>query len=95
MEPSDAAELQVLLEGVDLPAQKAELVRYAAEQGATPSQIGLLAGLPAEEFDTIDEVGEQLVPVQPGRENEVPHEPKEESGAPPGGEAYTLRPASS
>jgi hypothetical protein len=89
MEPSDAAELQVLLEGVDLPAQKAELVRYAAEQRATPSQIGLLAGLPDEEFDTIDAIGEQLAPVQPESKDEVPHEPKEESGDPPGGDAYT------
>jgi hypothetical protein len=89
MEFADVAELQTVLEGVGLPAEKSELVQYAAAQAATPTQLGLLASLPDEEFDTIDEVAECLMRVQPEREDEVPHEPKEESGAPPGGDAYT------
>jgi hypothetical protein len=89
MELIDVAELQTVLEGVDLPAEKAELIRYAARQQATPTQLGLLASLPDEEFDTIDAVAERLLSVQPEYKAEVPHEPKEESGLPPGGAEYT------
>jgi hypothetical protein len=89
VELSRVAELQVVLEGISLPAERSELLDYAARQGATPLQIGLLHRLPEQEFDTIDEVAETLVRVQPEREHEVPHSPGEESGAPPGGDAYT------
>lgn len=91
MELKDVAELQTLLEGVALPAERAELLDYAERQGASASQLGMLKGLPDEEFETIDEVAEELVPVQPQEEDEVPHEPKEESGDPPGGDAYTQK----
>jgi hypothetical protein len=89
MELSRVAELQVVLEGVSLPAERSELLSHAEQQGATPLQIGMLHRLPDREFDTIDEVAETLVRVQPEREHEVPHSPVEESGAPPGGDAYT------
>lgn len=85
----DVAELQVIVEGVDLPAAKAQLVNYAATQGATPTQLALLAGLPDREFETIDELAECLVRVQPKYDDEVPHRPREESGQPPGGDDYT------
>lgn len=85
----DVAVLQVLLEGVPLPAEKDDLIRYAAREGATPGQLGMLARLPDRQFETIDEAAEELVPVQPEREDEVPHTPREESGDPPGGDAYT------
>lgn len=78
-----------MLEGVSLPAERSELLDYATQQRATPLQIGMLHRLPEQEFETIDEVAETLVRVQPAREHEVPHSPAEESGAPPGGEAYT------
>jgi hypothetical protein len=91
MEFSDVAELQTLLEGVVLPAEREELLEYAAQQGASATQLGMLKRLPDEEFGTIDEVGEELISVQPEPEDEVPHEPKEESGAPPGGDAYTQK----
>jgi len=90
MEFAEVAELQTVLEGVGLPAVKSELVRYAAAQGATPGQLGLLARLPDEEFDTIDQVGECLLSVQPEYERDVPQTPREESGLPPGGGEYTL-----
>ncbi|MFL5941806.1 MAG: DUF2795 domain-containing protein [Gaiellaceae bacterium] len=89
MELSAVAELQVLLEGVALPAERSELLAYAAQQGATPTQIGLLHRLPERQFETIDEVAETLLRVQPAPEHEVPHQPREESGDPPGGNAYT------
>jgi hypothetical protein len=88
VELKDVAELQVVVEGVPLPSERAELVGYAGTQGATPTQLRLLACLPDREFDTIDEIAECLISVQPVYANEVPHRPHEESGAPPGGDAY-------
>jgi uncharacterized protein DUF2795 len=89
VELSTVAELQVLLEGVALPAGRSELLAYAAQQGATPTQIGLLHRLPERQFDSIDEVAETLLRVQPAPQPEVPQQPREESGDPPGGDAYT------
>ena len=91
MELLDVAVLQTLLEGVDLPAEKEDLIRYAEREGATPSQLGMLQRLPDREFETIDETAEELISVQPDREHEVPHEPLEESGDPPGGDDYTTQ----
>ncbi|MBV8561646.1 MAG: DUF2795 domain-containing protein [Actinobacteria bacterium] len=91
MDIQGVAELQSLLEGIDLPAEKQELIAYASAQRPRPHQLAALQALPDREYDTIDEVGETLVRVQPPRVHEVPHEPREESGAPPGGDAYTTR----
>jgi hypothetical protein len=88
MSTRDAAELQVLLEGVSLPASKQELMDYArAEDGGR--LVPLLSQLPDREFESLDEVGEALVPVQPEWPQPDPDEPREVSGKPPGGEAYT------
>lgn len=89
MEPASIAELQVLLEGVPLPNERSSLIRYALSEGASGEQIALLQGLPERRYDNIDEVAEELVRVQPSNEREVPHSPHEESGEPPGGDAYT------
>jgi hypothetical protein len=85
---SQAAELQTTLEGVSLPAEKNELLSYAASQRARPVELQALRSLPDRLYQSLDEVGEALVRVQPTAQHEVPHEPKEESGAPPGGSAY-------
>jgi Protein of unknown function (DUF2795) len=87
VEPASVAELQVVLEGVPLPSERSDLIRYALSQRASGEQIALLQGLPEREYDTIDEVAEELASVQPPYEHEVPHSPREESGEPPGGEA--------
>ncbi|HZD87241.1 MAG TPA: DUF2795 domain-containing protein [Gaiellaceae bacterium] len=89
MELSRVAELQVLLEGVPLPVGRDDLLRYAAHEGARPFQLELLRRLPSRRYQTIDEVGEKLARVQPPFAHEEPHRPHEESGAPPGGPAYT------
>jgi hypothetical protein len=95
VEPPTVAELQVLLEGVPLPSELSSLVRYALHEGATGEQIAVLQRLPDGRYETIDEVAECLLPVQPAYGHEVPHSPHEESGQPPGGHAYTqLRPES-
>jgi hypothetical protein len=81
-----AAELQVLLEGVPLPAHKRELVEYARSQDEHEARQ--LEALPDREYRSLDEVGEALAPVQPSwaqAEAAVPHE---ESDAPPGGDNY-------
>jgi hypothetical protein len=83
------AELEVLLEGVDLPATRPQLVRYAAEQGAGSGTLALLRALPEREYGAIDEVGEAIQPVQPDGAAPGPPPPRAESGEPPGGAAYT------
>jgi len=67
---SRLAELQTLLEGVPLPADKQELIRYAVSEGAGPGEAALLEALPDREFRSIDDVGEALQPVQPGPSSE-------------------------
>jgi Protein of unknown function (DUF2795) len=89
VELASVAELQVLLEGVPLPSKRSTLLQYAAHEGASPEQLAMLRSLPEREFDTLDDLAEELVRVQPPREHEVPHLPREESGDPPGGDAYT------
>lgn len=79
-----------MLVGVPLPAQKAELLEYAVSNRAQPLLLDALQSLPERErFRSLDEVVEELLHVEPSREQPVPHEPKEESGAPPGHEDYT------
>jgi hypothetical protein len=86
---SRAAEIQVLLEGVPLPATKDELLRYARGESADAATLALLEALPGREYSSLDAVGEALHPVQPISPTPQPHEPKPESDLPPGGEAYT------
>jgi Protein of unknown function (DUF2795) len=63
----DVARLQVLLEGVSLPASKRELIRYARMQDGGELAVRLLEQLPDREFEALDDVGEVLAPVQPMR----------------------------
>ncbi|HET8751842.1 MAG TPA: DUF2795 domain-containing protein [Gaiellaceae bacterium] len=89
MDFATVAELQTLLEGVALPNERSALLKYALREGASGEQLALLQRLPERRYDNIDEVAEQLLRVQPADEHEVPHSPREESGDPPGREAYT------
>jgi len=92
MEPAAAAQLKSLLVGVDLPAKRADLLEYAVQQHAEPPLLGALQTLSEErEYESLDEVVEELLLVQPARVDGVPHEPHGESGQPPGGDAYTER----
>jgi hypothetical protein len=78
MDMQRSAELQVLLEGVDLPAKRQELVDYAVRQDEGERFLG-----------DLDEVGEQLIQVQPSSSQQRLQVPRDESGQPPGGDAYT------
>jgi hypothetical protein len=79
------AEIQAVLEGIPLPAKKAELVEYARAQDDGIARE--LEGLPDEEFDRLDAVGEllMLVPTAPRPDGRLP---LPESGKPPGGPDY-------
>jgi hypothetical protein len=80
-----AAEIQVLLEGVTLPATREQLVHYAAPQDAEAAVE--LERIPDRTYQSIDEVGETLADTQPhllGAE----HLPHPESGRPAGGVDY-------
>jgi hypothetical protein len=87
-----AAETQVVLEGVPLPAAKERLVDYAQHQHAEPRVLAALRAIPDRVYRAIDEVGEELARVQPSPQKSQPHEPHEESGRPPGNEDYTRVP---
>jgi hypothetical protein len=86
-----AAELQTLLEGAPLPAGRKQLIRYAVEQGAGERELQALRGLPDRQYRSLDELGEELAPVQP-RPAQERKEPRAESGEPPGGDDYTRIP---
>jgi len=80
-----AAEIQVVLEGVPLPATRDVLVDYAARED--PKAAAQLRALPDKEYLRIDEVGEAL--LQAPRAPAPPQPlPIPESGKPPGGPNY-------
>jgi hypothetical protein len=90
VKPAQAAELKTTLVGVPLPAKQPELLAYAVQQHAEPPFLNALRSLSdAKEYESLDEVLEDLLQVQPAARDGVPHEPKAESGPPPGGAAYT------
>jgi hypothetical protein len=82
-----AAELQVVLEGVPLPAKKQQLLDYARQEDE--SVVADLQRLPDREYSSLDEIGEALAPVQPDWLPAEPQQPRDESGRPPGGDSYT------
>jgi hypothetical protein len=89
VDPADAAELKATLVGVTLPAGKPQLLEYAVQQRAEPRLLEGLRTLSSERtYASLDEVVEEILHVQPARLDGDPHEPKEEAGAPPGGDAY-------
>ena len=71
MDPSAVAELKALLNGVDLPADKAALLEYAVWQRAEPQLLHGLRLLPEREFESLDELAEELLHVQPARWDDV------------------------
>jgi hypothetical protein len=81
----EVAELQAALEGVSLPAGKAELLAHLGDDRLAQAA----AQLPDREYRSLDEVGEALLPVQPPAHAEKLMTPKPESGEPPGGDDYT------
>jgi Protein of unknown function (DUF2795) len=85
MNAQRSAELQVVLEGIRLPATRAELVAYARSQD--PSFVRDLAALPDVSYDRIDAVGEVLY-AQPKPPAAPAPAPRAESGLPPGGDDY-------
>jgi Protein of unknown function (DUF2795) len=58
-----AAEIQVVLEGIRLPATRGELIAYA--RSWDPAAATELEAIPDRAYDRIDEVGEALLRVQP------------------------------
>lgn len=89
MNAQRASEIQVLLEGVSLPASRDDLVRYAMGEDRDVAVL-LQQRLPDREFDRLDAVGELLL-GRPQDEEEPPPLPSAESGEPPGGDDYVRR----
>jgi len=88
-----AAELQVVLEGVPLPAEKNELLEYASSQGAEPRLLAALRAIRDKEYGYLDQVGEEVARVQPSWEEPPPQTPSEDSDAVPGGPDYIRVPS--
>jgi hypothetical protein len=87
VDPADAAELKATLVGASLPAEKPQLLEYAVQQRTEPRLLERLRTLSEEKsYESLDEVVEELLRVQPARLDGDAHEPKEEAGAPPGGD---------
>jgi hypothetical protein len=61
MDAVAAAELKTLLVGIDLPAEKARLLEYAVQQRAEPPLLDALRSLPDREFESLDDIAEELV----------------------------------
>jgi uncharacterized protein DUF2795 len=82
--------LKSVLVGVALPARRNELLAYAVQQRAEPPLLDALSTLSDQtEYESLDDVVEELLQVQPKRVDVQPHEPETKSGKPPGGESYT------
>jgi hypothetical protein len=77
-----AAEIQIVLEGISLPATRDELVEYARSEDRAAAQA--LERIPDGTYDRLDAVGEALRRTAPQRQEET-RLPKPESGDPPGG----------
>lgn len=80
-----SAELQVLLEGVPLPAGKQDLIDYARRYD--PARAAELESLPDREYGRLDAVGEALAPTEAKRPSSE-QLPRPEIGKPPGGDEY-------
>ena len=80
-----AAEIQVLLEGIPLPAERQQLIDYARRYD--PVLGDELAALPDTRYARLDEVGQALAPTEPERPSPE-RLPRPESGKPPGGSDY-------
>lgn len=66
MDTAAVAELKTALVGVALPADKASLLEYAVQQRVEPHQLDALRTLPDREFESLDEIADELLHVQPG-----------------------------
>lgn len=86
MNLQESAQIQVLLEGVPLPATKKELVAYARAHDARVAEA--LQSIADRKYRSLDDVGEQLASVQPPWPHPDAEVPRAESGRPPGGDAY-------
>jgi hypothetical protein len=67
-------QVKTLLVGIPLPAEKTQLLEYAVRQRAEPQLIDVLRSLPDRRYESLDEVVEELLRVQPGRNGGPPHE---------------------
>jgi hypothetical protein len=84
-----AARTQTVLEGVRLPATRAELERHARDAAADDEVLAAIARLPDRRYGRIDDVGELIAPTHPGDERGLAT-PRPHSGAPPGGDDYLV-----
>ena len=59
MEDPSPVDIQKALGGMDYPASKADLVRYAKDKGADDTVLETLGNLPDREFDSPTDVNKE------------------------------------
>jgi hypothetical protein len=59
------AELRAALVGIELPADKARLLEYAVQQHVEPHNLDALQSLSEREFESLDDVVDELLLVEP------------------------------
>jgi hypothetical protein len=59
------AELRAALVGIELPTDKARLLEYAVQQHVEPHHLHALRSLSDREFESLDDVVDELLRVQP------------------------------
>jgi hypothetical protein len=64
MDMARAAQLRALLEGVSLPAEKAELLEQAVRRRTEPALIAALRQIPDRRYQSLDEVGREVIRVE-------------------------------
>ena len=63
--------LEEIIDGIEFPAAKVQIVDYAGEQGASEEAMEMLRALPVQNYDSMEEINNNLglIEEQPGSEN--------------------------
>ena len=63
--------LEEIIDGIEFPAAKVQIVDYAGEQGASEEAMEMLRALPVQNYNNMNEINAELgkVEEQPGSEN--------------------------
>lgn len=63
--------LENVLDGIDFPAAKVQILAYAGEHGASEEAMEMLRALPVQHYRNMQEINDKLglIEEQPGSEN--------------------------
>ena len=84
--------LELRLAGIRLPATPAELLGWAREHEASTDELTALERLEERRYASVNDVGEALCPFEPAPVATPAHPGRTQSGEPPGGPEYGVKP---